>query len=128
MGGTDPRQYVAKLREGNQTIPPLPGAMLGSFLPQYFKATCEKPFRRLGHLAEVWGTVVPPDLAGQTALRSLHRQVLTIAVDSAATRYALDRALAGGLEQRLLAAARAGTIRRVKIEVDRSLFDPRRRR
>lgn len=126
MGGSDPRQYVARLRQGNQTVPPLPGAMLGAFLPQYFKTTCEKPYRRLGRVAEAWSTVVPEDLASRTALRSLHRQVLTIVVDSAATRYALDRALAAGLEQELLKVARGGTIRRIKIEVDRALFDPRR--
>lgn len=61
-----------------------------------------------------WAQACPPKHLPRTSVRGLARGVLTIAVDSAATRYELDRWLRAGGEQAVISAARAG-VRKVKL-------------
>lgn len=44
----------------------------------------------LDQLAEAWRRVVPPAHRGHSAVEKLHRGILTVVVDSAATRYVLN--------------------------------------
>lgn len=70
--------------------------------------------RRAGGVADVWNALCPPDLAPRTAIRSLRRGVLTIAVEDAPSRFQLDRALRDGLERELIRRC-AAPVRRVRL-------------
>ena len=73
--------------------------------------------RRLGGVAEAWQAVCPPDLVARTAIRSLRKGLLTIAVEDASTRYELDRLLRAGAERELARAATT-TVRRVRLVIE----------
>ncbi|OPX24371.1 MAG: hypothetical protein B1H04_02180 [Planctomycetales bacterium 4484_123] len=55
--------------------------------------------RQLGQLAAAWDECIPQYIREHTALVSYARGTLTVAVDSAAHRYRLQRLLQDGLEQ-----------------------------
>ena len=76
----------------------------------------KKAHRHLAELAELWQTLVPPQLAARTALAQHHRGVLTVTVDSSSTSFELDRLLRGGLLSDLRHSFR-GTLARVKLQV-----------
>lgn len=72
--------------------------------------------RKLGRLAALWTELVPESLASRTRLAGLHRGVLQVAVDSAATSFELDRLLRGGVLLQLQ-RRHTGTLVRVKVVV-----------
>ncbi len=75
--------------------------------------------RRMGPMAEAWLSVCPPSLLERTAIDGISRGVLTIRVDSHATRYTLDRILRAGGERDFIKGAPM-TVRRLKLVVDES--------
>ena len=81
---------------------------------------------RLEGLSEVWDACCPPGLIERAALRSISRGVLTIAVSDATTRYAVERAVKGGLDLELIRAAPM-TVRKVKVVLAREDQDEDRR-
>lgn len=97
-----------------------PDTSLGAFLPQQFRQQVERPFKKLGHLSELWQQRVPASILPHTRLLSLRSGVLKVAVDDPAHLYQLDRLLRGGLERELVLAQRMGTLRKVKLELARS--------
>ena len=78
--------------------------------------TLARDARRAGGAGDAWIAVCPEDFADRTGVVSLSRGTLTIGVADHATLYRLDRALRGGLERQVIAAASA-PIRRVKLVV-----------
>ena len=90
-------------------------APLGDIYARFFDKRYARPHRQLGQLADVWRRLVPETLHARTALRSLHRGVLTVAVDDSATLYQLDRVLRGGVENEIKQQIN-GAVRRIKLE------------
>ena len=93
-----------------------------SFLEPQFQREVARPFKQLEGLAELWPTLVPPDLLDHTRLESLSRGVLRVIVSDAARMYQLDRLLREGLTRQLTVQyhARGGKpLRRVKLSIGR---------
>ncbi len=90
-------------------------AQLDDIYAGFFDKRYARPHRQLSQIAEIWSRLVPAPLAEKTALRSLHRGVLTVAVDDSATLYQLDRLLRGGVEQQIKRQS-GGALRRIKLE------------
>ncbi|MEZ6189732.1 MAG: DciA family protein [Phycisphaerales bacterium] len=88
-----------------------------SFLAGQFKREVQKPFEQLGKLTEIWGELVPPDLAAHTRLEGLSRGVLRVSVDSSGRLYELDRLLRGGVLDELITRHRGKALRRVDLKV-----------
>ena len=72
--------------------------------------------RQMGNAAEAWQTHAPESLRDSVRLESFKSGVLTVVVDNAATGFALDRALRGGLLADLRTHCKA-TLARVKHRV-----------
>ena len=68
-----------------------------AFLADAFEREVARPHRQLGDLATLWAELVPPALASHTRLESLRRGVLTVAVDTSAHLYEVDRLLPRGV-------------------------------
>ncbi len=73
--------------------------------------------RNLAGVAEAWEAVCPASLLGRTAIRSIHRSRLTIAVADAPTRYELDHLLRSGGKRALIKGCPM-TVRDVRLVVD----------
>lgn len=86
----------------------------------------QRAARSLSGVARAWEAACPPALLPKTSIVSLTRGVLTIGVDGASTRYALDRAMrTGGLKA--LREASNAAITRVKM-VERTPVSVEKRR
>lgn len=72
--------------------------------------------RRVGATGGLWAEHCPAEMVGKTTVQGVARGVLTISVDNASTRFALDRWLREGGEARIIAAS-ATPIRKVKLVV-----------
>ena len=88
-----------------------------SFVADQFKRDVARPFKQLGDLIELWNQLLPADVADGTRLESLQRGILTVAVDSSARMYEIDRRLREGLEQSLIKQHKGPAFRRVKLRV-----------
>lgn len=108
------RDHVERLRRSR--VAPEPDLSLG-FMADQFKREVARPFKQLGDLIELWADLVPGDVAEGTRLESLQRGVLTVAVDSSARLYDLDRRLRGGLERDLITRHKGPALRRIKLRV-----------
>jgi hypothetical protein len=73
--------------------------------------------KRLGELIGLWQELLPADVASRTALVGVHRGVLQVRVDSAATAFEVDRLLRSGVEKELRSRYR-GSLARVKTRVE----------
>ncbi|MEM8738293.1 MAG: DciA family protein [Planctomycetota bacterium] len=87
------------------------------FLADQFKRDVARPFKQLGDLIALWHELVPEEVAAGTRLESLQRGVLTVAVDSSARLYEVDRRLREGLELQLITRHKGPAFRRVKLRV-----------
>ena len=92
-------QHVARMR--SLRVRPERDNSLG-FLAEQFKREVARPFKQLGDLTELWRSLLPEKLADGTRLESLQRGVLTVAVDSSARLYEVDRLLRDGLQSQLI--------------------------
>jgi len=117
-------QHVDKIRS-LRVRPPRDFSL--SFMADQFKRDVAKPFKQLGSLVELWNELLPADVAAGTRLEALQRGVLTVAVDSSARLYDLDRRLRGGLEQQLLTRHKGAAFRKVKLKVDAKGWAPEAR-
>lgn len=114
MTAPDPRpaqSHLAKLRESRvrtERAQPLAGVFSAE------ARTLERERRRAAGVADVWNALCPPDLVNRTAIRSLRRGLLTIAVEDAPTRFELDRALRAGLEREIVRRC-AAPVRRIRL-------------
>lgn len=93
-----------------------PDLSLG-FLTGQFKREVQKPYEQLGKLTEIWGELVPPELAVHTRLEGLSRGVLRVSVDSSGRLYELDRLLRGGVLNELITRHKGKALRRVDLKV-----------
>ena len=82
-----------------------------SYLVRYRLA---RRVRQLGQLAAAWDECIPEYIREHTALVSYARGTLTVAVDSAAHRYQLQRLLQSGLEQAIRERL-PGALRRIRL-------------
>ncbi len=94
-------------RERETSIEPLVGAISRELARQE---------RAIGGAGRAWESLAPPELAGLARVVSYARGTLLLAVDDSAAAFEVDRALRGGLEGRLRAALRAGSLR-VRVRV-----------
>ncbi len=81
-----------------------------------FRSDIERRSERFGNAAEVWAQLIPQQMRLDTRLAGLSGGTLTVVTGSAATSYALDRLLRGGVDHQILAATQ-GKILRVKMRV-----------
>jgi len=72
--------------------------------------------RQGGAAGAAWESCCPPALLDRTRVEGLRGGVLTIIAADAATRYALERALRGGVEAAVIRAS-AAPIRRVRVRL-----------
>lgn len=91
-----------------------------AFLADQFKREVARPFKQLGDLVELWNELLPGEVAAGTRLEALARGVLSVAVDSSARLYEVDRRLREGLERELITRHKGAAFRRVKLRVDAS--------
>ena len=94
------------------------------FVADLFKREVARPFKQLGDLIELWNQLLPAEVTQRTRLEGLSRGVLSVAVDSSATLYDLDRRLREGLEQELITRHRGPAFRRIKLRVEAQGWDP----
>ena len=87
------------------------------------KAGLERQASRLGNAVEIWQRVIPKEICEDTRISGLAAGVLAVITGSAATSYALDRALRGGAEGQLRAASE-GRIIRVRMRIGKVTLDP----
>ncbi len=87
-------------------------------------ATLKRDRKRLSNTADAWASVCPPQLLPRTAILTLSRGALTIAVPDAPTSFELDRALRAGAETHLIRACLA-PVRKVKLVINPEAFSPR---
>ncbi|MSR69360.1 MAG: hypothetical protein EXS17_03335 [Phycisphaerales bacterium] len=81
-----------------------------------FRTDIERRSERFGNAAEVWARLIPEQVRSDTRLSGLAGGTLTVVTGSAATSYALDRLLRGGIDHEILTATN-GKIIRVKMRV-----------
>lgn len=93
-----------------------PDLSLG-FMAGQFKREVQKPYEQLGKLTEIWGELVPAELAAHTRLEGLSRGVLRVSVDSSGRLYELDRLLRGGVFDELISRHKGKALRRVDLKV-----------
>jgi hypothetical protein len=72
--------------------------------------------RQGGAAGGAWEAACPPALLPSTRVEGLRAGVLTVLVDDAPSRYALERALRTGLEDAVIRAS-AAPIRRVRVRL-----------
>ncbi|MEM1108675.1 MAG: DciA family protein [Planctomycetota bacterium] len=114
------RRHVEALRD--RRVRPEPDRSLG-FLADQFKRDVARPFKQLGDLAALWEELLPADVVAGTRLESLQRGVLSVAVDSSARLYEVDRRLREGLEAELITRHKGTAFRKVKLRVEASGWD-----
>lgn len=105
---------LAKLRE-NRARPQRDDALAPAF--QRTARDLARLEKNLSGITEAWESVCPPDLLPRTAIRSIHRGKLTIAVADAATRFELDRLLRAGAKRDLVRGCPM-TVRDVRLVQD----------
>jgi hypothetical protein len=93
-----------------------PGALLGPEMVSFFKKSVEKRQTKMGHIAAVWGAIVPEMFAEHCALESYVRGTLTVICDSSSHLYELKQLLLAGLQQQLLLACRSAGLRKVNLK------------
>jgi hypothetical protein len=103
---------LRRLHHFKRTAPPA-DAPLGQEMISFFKQSLQKRHSRLGVIAETWAALVPATLQDHCGLQSYARGNLTVVVDSAAHLYELKQLLLAGLEQQLLLAAKAASLRKI---------------
>ena len=118
MRSLDPADdYLNRLRHWRNR----PDADLSlGFLKKQFDRNVRRPYQQLASIAERWYALVPPALAQHTRLKSLHRGVLRVSVDSSAWLFDLDRILRSGLERQLITQHKGPSLRRIQLKVDGS--------
>lgn len=87
---------------------------LGQSLAVLMKHTLAKRVRQLSSLAEIWDQVVPAGIRDHTALENFSQGVLTVMVDSASHRFALQNLLRGGLQTEIQSRF-PGAINRIRL-------------
>ena len=112
----DQAQRELEERRQQRVFPPRDDSM--AFVSAMFKRDIARPFKQLGELVELWEQLLPAELVAATRLESLSRGVLSVAVDSSARLYDLDRRLREGLERELITRHRGPAFRRVKLRVE----------
>lgn len=111
----DPYQsYLQGLRDRRN--PKDPDLSLG-FMAEQFRREVQKPYEQLGALTELWGELLPQELAAHTRLEGLSRGVLRVSVDSSGRLYELDRLLRGGVFDELISRHKGKALRRVELKV-----------
>src|SRR5205085_8224816 len=95
-----------------------PAAMplLGTEVVQFFKRSVDKRQRKFGKIAKCWEKLVPESLQQHCCLESLHRESLTVIVDSSAHLYELKQLLLDGLENRLKLACQSTGLRKISLK------------
>lgn len=111
-------QLEAELAARRQQRVRPPGDASMGFVADYFKREVARPFKQLGDLIELWNQLLPSELTSASRLEGLSRGVLSVAVDSSARLYEIDRRLREGLEQELITRHRGPAFRRIKLRVD----------
>jgi len=95
-----------------------PAAMplLGAEVVQFFKRSVDKRQRKFGKIAKCWEKLVPESLQQHCCLESLHRECLTVIVDSSAHLYELKQLLLDGLENQLKLACQSTGLRKISLK------------
>ena len=101
-----------------------PIAPLGDSMISFFKQSVAKRTTKLGKISECWAALVPETLSSHCALDSLHRNTLTVLVDSSSHLYELKQLLLAGLEQQLLIACKSTSLRKITLKPGRWRDEP----
>jgi hypothetical protein len=72
--------------------------------------------QKLGQLIDLWGQVIPDDIASRTRITALRGGVVHVEADSASDRFELDRLLREGAEAELRRRYR-GTLVGVRVKI-----------
>lgn len=99
---------LRRIRPGPRPVSTIQEAVAG------FENSLARRHKSLGGVAAAWMSVVPPDLAGPAELVSMARGVLTIRVQDAPARFALDRFLRAGGEREVQRASPV-TLKKIKL-------------
>ena len=98
-----------------------PAAMplLGAEVVQFFKKSVDKRQRKFGKIARCWEKLIPESLQQHSSLESLHRECLTVIVDSSSHLYELKQLLLDGLEAQLKLACQSTGLRKISLKPGR---------
>jgi predicted nucleic acid-binding Zn ribbon protein len=102
-------QTIWQQRRGKYRVVPL-AEPLGVLM----KHKLARRVKQFGQLGDIWDEVLPAELREHTALESLHRGTLTVAIDSTARRFQLQKLLAGGLQKEIQSRFH-GTLNRIRL-------------
>jgi hypothetical protein len=89
---------------------------LGADMVGFFKQAVAKRQTKLARIAECWARLVPETFNDRCALESLHRNTLTVIVDSSSHLYELKQLLLAGLEQQILLACKSTGLRKITLK------------
>lgn len=89
---------------------------LGPEMISYFNQTVQKRQTKLGKISEVWVQLVPETLLSHSTIDSFHRGTLVVLIDTAAHLYELKQLLLAGLEDQLLLACKAFSLRKINLK------------
>ena len=92
---------------------------LGAPILDYFKHTLEKRHKKFGCIADVWLTIVPPDLQASAELATFSRGTLGIIVEGSSALFRMKQALLAGMEAQLLRDCRAHGLKKVTVKSGR---------
>ncbi len=110
-------QILREIQERRQQRVFVPADRSMGFVTDLFKREIARPYKQLGDLVTLWNELLPVEIARGTRLESLSRGVLSVAVDSSARLYELDRRLREGLERDLITRHKGPAFRKVKLRV-----------
>lgn len=111
-------KLISEGRLGRNFLFPPPAKDEGlAFVENYFAKAIEKPHAELAAITETWEACAPDYAKGAAQLTGFKRGTLDILVSSSAVKYKLEMDLRTGLEQRLRAAHKGETLKKVKVSV-----------
>lgn len=95
-----------------------PDETLSPSVVQFYKTTIQRT-RKFAGIAEVWETLVPPDLNEHCCLESFRAGSLMVLVDSSPHLYRLKQLLLAGLQKQMLELCRAKGLRKINLKPGR---------
>lgn len=101
-----------------KTRPAAETARIGESLVQFYKSTVQRTQKFAG-IAEVWETLLPPELLAHTCLESFRAGTLTVLVDSSSHLYRLKQLLLQDLQKRMLELCRGRGLKKITLRPGR---------
>lgn len=101
-----------------KSVPARETPLIGESLVRFYKGTVQRT-RKFAGIAEVWETLLPPQLNEHCCLESFRAGTLVVLVDSSAHLYQLKQLLLAGLQKQLISLCRAQGLKKINLRPGR---------